>query len=643
MIKEVFDIFCKEYSGERAKQVVCQVVNFHRIQASPGYRAAAEYVRDMLSGAGLDSEVLVYPAKEGVSFWNHSSFQECSINDAKLFLITNDGEEKIADYGDSKLSVIQRSISTPSKGIEADLVILEQGETEDEYKKNKVEGKVVFTSGDVSNVYSLAVEKFGAVGILTDRLMEWPPVREKIDLPDGLQYTSFWWYPKNKKCFGFVVSPRIGMKIRAKAKKEPLKVKAYVSGSLYDGAIEVVSAKIPGETDKEILLTAHLCHPQPSANDNASGVGALVEAARILIRLIKDEKISSPKRTIRFLFVPEMTGTFAFLSSKEEELGNFMAGINLDMVGEDQKKCGSILMVDSTPYSLPTFVNAYIKYIFEFLPKKIKTLTGSENISDFRYEFVKFSGGSDHEILSDPSVGVPTPSFTNWPDKYYHTSEDTLEKVSSGMLWNIGVVATTFAYTMANLDRSDFNLQAILTQRYCEEKIEHIYDQIIFAVSNSNKSDFRKKVGQQLRRWSVNKEFWNIWLTQAILDLKRFDEDDDFEKMVSFCGNKFRAFTEVKHSLLEYYITEQGKKLGISKVVQKKKAITELERKASKMFPLRMKPGPIDIRSRVYLLSEEEKKKLNELGRRPQFKATAETCTLLGQWKEEHKRNSGKN
>jgi aminopeptidase YwaD len=295
MIKEVFDIFGKEYSGERAKQVVSQIVNFHRIQASPGYRAAADCVKSLMSEAGLDSEILVFPAKERISFWNHSSFQESDINDAKLFLITKDGEEKVADYSDSKFSVIQRSISTPLKGIESDLVVLEKGETEDEYKKNKVKGKVVFTSGDVGRVYSLAVDKFGAVGILSDRLMEWPPVREKIDLPDGLQYTSFWWYPKNKKCFGFVVSPRVGMKIRALAKTEPLKVKAYVRSNLYDGTFEVVSAKIPGETDEEILMTAHLCHPQPSANDNSSGVGVVVEAARVMSKLIKDGKLRKPK------------------------------------------------------------------------------------------------------------------------------------------------------------------------------------------------------------------------------------------------------------------------------------------------------------------------------------------------------------
>jgi len=617
MIREVFDLCSKEYSGERAKLVVSQIVNFHRIQASPGYRAAAERVKSLLSEAGLDSEIFNYPAREGVSFWNYSSFQESIVNDARLYLITKKGEEKIADYNDNKLSVIQRSISSPPEGVEADLVILDKGETEEEYKDVKVKGKIVLASGDINHVYSLAVEKFGAIGILSDKMAEWPPVREKIDLPDALQYTSFWWYPKRKRCFGFVVSPRTGMKIRAQAKKEPLKVKAYVSSNIYDGNIEVVSAKIPGEIDKEILVTAHLCHPQPSANDNASGVGALVEAARILNGLIKDGKLKKPQRTIRFLFVPEMTGTFAFLSNNEKKLQNFVAGINLDMVGEDQKLCGSILMVDSTPYSFPSFVNAYIKYLFEFLPKEIKTLSDSENISNFRYEFVKFSGGSDHGIMSDPSVGIPAPSFTNWPDKYYHTSEDTLEKVSPKTLWNVGVIATTFAYTMAYFNRDDFNLQAILTERYCEEKIEHIYNETIREISNSTSSDFKKKVNQQLIRWNSHTEFWSMWLTNAILDLKRLDQSNELEKIVSFFSDKFRTFINLKNSILEEYIIEQGRKYGASEIRPQKKIVTELRRKASKMLPSRIKPGPVDIRLKSSLLNEEDKKKLNELQRRP--------------------------
>jgi aminopeptidase YwaD len=67
----------------------------------------------------------------------------------------------------------------------------------------------------------------------------------------------------------------------------------------------------------------------------------------------------------------------------------------------------------------------------------------------FRHAVTPFSGGSDHYILSDPSVGVPTPMLIQWPDKFYHTSEDTLDKVDPAMLARIGVLATTYAYFLA--------------------------------------------------------------------------------------------------------------------------------------------------------------------------------------------------
>ncbi|MGQ9781185.1 MAG: DUF4910 domain-containing protein [Nitrososphaeria archaeon] len=616
MIKEVYEAVIKEYSGQRAKQVAGIIATYHRIQASPGYRAAAKFIEKLLSEEEIQFEVLKYPAEERKFFWNYSSFQESHTKEARLFLITKNGEEKIADYFDSKISLIQRSISTPPEGIVCELVVLDKGDTEEEYTGLDLKGKVVFASGDVNFVHALAVEKYGAAGIITDRMAEWPPVRERADLPDGIMYTSFWWYPRRKKCFGFVVSPRTGMKIRALAKKEQLKVRAFVDSRLYDGTIEVISAKIDGESQKEILMTAHLCHPQPSSNDNASGVAVMIESARTLNTLIKQGKLNRPKRTIRFLFVPEMTGTFAFLSGNEERLRDFVAGINLDMVGEDQKICGSILMVDSTPLSFPTFVNAYIKYVFKFLPKDIKTLTESESLSSFRYAFVNFSGGSDHEIMSDPSVGIPAPSLTNWPDKYYHTSEDTIDKVSPKTLSYVGAVATTYVYTMANFTAEDFNFLAALTELYCEEKVAKVHEDIIFELSNTNAGDIKEKVSRQLRKWAEQKELWKMWLIKAIEDLKRIDNIET-KNIISTYSDKFNKFVGLKESLLKEYVFSAGKRLGRIHIRPRK---GKLEKEASKIIPSRLKPGPLDVNSQAYTLGEADFRRLMELKKKPHWR-----------------------
>ncbi len=46
------------FSGTRAFAVVADIVRHHRIQASPGHRAAAEHCAALLREAGLETEIL---------------------------------------------------------------------------------------------------------------------------------------------------------------------------------------------------------------------------------------------------------------------------------------------------------------------------------------------------------------------------------------------------------------------------------------------------------------------------------------------------------------------------------------------------------------------------------------------------------
>lgn len=611
MIRESFEAIQREYSGERAKNFVSELINFHRIQGSPGYRRAAEYVYNLLKKNGLECEILRFPASEDVTFWNYGSFQESEVEDAKLFLLTEEGEEKIADYSVNKFSIVQRSAPTPADGIVVDLVVLDKGDVEEEYEDVDVRGKVVFASGDLNDVYSLAVEKGGAIGIVTDRLREWPPVRSKMDLPDALQYCSFWWHRGKRRCFGFVVSPRIGARIRELALKKRLKVKAIVKSRMYDGTFEVVSAKIRGEEDKEVIVVAHLCHPQPSANDNASGVAAAIESALTLNRLIGEGKLNRPRKTIRFLFVPEITGTVAFLNMNKDCLDSFVAGINLDMVGEDQKICESILMVDSTPYSLPSFINPYIEYLFNYIPKKISSFSEKDHFPLIRYEFINFSGGSDHEVLSDPSIGVPTVSFTNWPDKFYHTSEDTLDKVDPNMLWYVGAISSTLAYTIANLSRRDYEFLGLLIERYCEKKIDNIIEKVFHEISNMNKDELRKYSEEKITFLKECEEFWREWLIKAIEALSKIDGEDNLGELCKYYEKKFSESVNVKEEMFKEYLKRLAPDTQTKTEVAKKKS--RIEKEAEKLIPKRKHPGPVDIKLKINSLDDKMKKRVKIL------------------------------
>ncbi|MGD1995701.1 MAG: DUF4910 domain-containing protein [Anaerolineae bacterium] len=453
MFKSLWETLSNEISGPAAAQAVADIARFHRIQASPGFRHAAEWTQERLARAGLETQILTFPADQETSFWSAVSFQEWEARQATLHLLEPvDQARKLADYRDSPLHLAARSL--PFAG-EAEVVLMERGENSNEYEGLDLTGKVVLTRGSLPRVHDLAVIRRGAVGLIYDGMREVEPVRPAWSLPDAIEYTSFWWRGQEPEGFGFALTPREGERLRRSAREHTLRVRAHVDARLYDGTLEVVEATIPGTTDEQILLVAHLCHPQPSANDNASGAAALLEVARALEALIAHGDLSQPRRTIRFLWVPEIVGTFAYLSTHEDQIPHMVAGLNLDMVGQDQEQCGSSLLIEQPPDALSNFAGALLARLRERLLPEVRTHGSLGGFPLFRYADTPFSGGSDHYIFSDPSVGVPMPMIIQWPDRFYHTSGDTPDRVDPRMLERVGSMAGVYAYWLAQAGQGE--------------------------------------------------------------------------------------------------------------------------------------------------------------------------------------------
>lgn len=447
MFHKLWPIIRDEVSGTAATRAVAEIARFHRIQASPGFRQAAEWVCQEVSRAGLATVINSFPADGAARFWGAAGFQEWEARAATLHLTAPAGEaRKLADFRDLPLHLIARSLPFDD---EAEVVVLEKGEEEAEYEGKDLAGKVVLARGNVRRVQDLAVVRRGAVGLIYDGMTEQEPVRPAWALPDAVQYTSFWWYGPEPRGFGFAITPRQGETLRRLAREQTLRVRAYVDASLYSGWLEVVEALIPGQTDEEIVLVAHLCHPQPSANDNASGAAALLETARALAALLARGELAPPRRAIRFLWVPEITGSLAWLSFHEDRIPRLVAGLNLDMVGQDQEQCGSSLLVESPPEALPNFAGALLARLRDLLLPEVKTFGGVGGYPLFRTADVPFGGGSDHSVFSDPSVGVPMPMLIQWPDRYYHTSADTPDRVDPMMLGRVAALSGLYAYWLA--------------------------------------------------------------------------------------------------------------------------------------------------------------------------------------------------
>ncbi len=622
MFHPLIDPIINELSGLSAFHHVQNLSSYHRIQASPGFRQAAHYAAEAFTRAGLETDILTYPAETDKQYWSQIMFQEWDCQKGELRLLSPE-RKRLASFLDDKISLIQRSTPTPPQGIEAKIILIEDPEDPRSYQGKEVEGNIVFASGDLERIRKLAVEEYSAVGIITDRITEQPPVRHRMDIPEARQYTSFWWTGNEKPCFGFVLSPKEGEQLRKQIKKaaeesEAVKAKALVKSRLYDGKIEVVSAAIKGQTPEEILIIAHLCHPQTSANDNASGSALAIEIARTLQLLYQEEKIPKPQKTIRFLLVPEFTGTYAYLAAEEANRQKISAAINLDMVGQNQELCQSTLLIERPPLSTPSFSSELLEVIIEEIGKEGTTLGGQEQFPLFRHRTVFFSGGSDHGILADPSVNIPTPMLIQWPDKYYHTNEDTLDKVDPKMLGRVGKLASLYTAFLAQIDCSQAVwLAAEMTARfpaYLHQEIRPLLDKALAdslkKKPSSSEDAPTHNLACALEKINKKSTFLLQRKKEDLRSLKRLLPHDNhavFEETLTSFDEQMRqtlADEQCRSRMISRHLLPAPGSCCPPELTDKEKV--RWEKQAKRLIPRRIYPGPIMARGHLSSLSKEE-------------------------------------
>ena len=567
MFKNIFNTISTEISGESAKNFATGVTQFHRIQVSPHFREAAEWCQDQLRECGLNADILEFPADEKTMYWSYCLPEEWKCENATLEI---DG--KIwAQFRDKKISLIQRSHPI---NIEAEIVHID---TDNEEAFKNVEGKIVHSPLSLEKFKDFALH-YKAAGIISSGIRE-ITMRTRLDVPEAIHYFSFW----GEKGSGFILSPRQGENLKRMLKNKSLKAKMVINSTLYPGNLEVVDAFIPGETDEEVLVVAHLCHPQPSANDNASGCGALMEVARCLQALIDKKKLEKPKRGIRFLLVPEIYGTAAYLASNEQKIPHFTAAINLDMVGENQDVCKSPLLVERTPDALPSFVNDLAEIILEELTREIGNLSNTSKYASFKHAVTPFSGGSDHFILSDPTVGVPCPMIIHWPDMFYHCSLDTPDKMDPVELGRVTTLTATYTYFIATATKKEAEWLALMV---CEKAKERVLQKVRDILTDSGESDTGDTGNNTVNPHDLLDYILNREIA-ALNSVKKLAPIDT---------------ASLEQELTQFAETEKGKI----------PAVKEEPQKVCTWVPKRIFKGPISTRKVMLDISYEEKKAFEE-------------------------------
>ncbi len=521
-----------------------EISRFHRIQMSEGYHAAAKYCIHALEASNINCRLLDIPLPKGTRSLGQRGFDAWDCISAVLKL-RDQHDAVLCDYTQDPLSVIQRSFPVNIRN--AEIIMLNPKQA---LNQEQIFGKLVFIHAAPWETIGKDALAQGALGIITDHIVE-GYARKREDVYDARGLFNFYWHGDEDEIpgFGFVLTPRQGdalAQLCLQLEKEGRRphCDANIEARSSPGHMEIVEARIPGLEEGEIIVTAHLCHGMPSANDNASGCAGAIELMSVLSNLINSGHIARPKFGITMVLAAEASGTFAYLDAEKERLPNFKAAINLDMIGRRQEGRSGMLGIIGPCDALPSFIIDFMAYIRRITDCEAPTFNIDEFVSPFHSQILEFAGGSDHVIYGDPAIGVPSITLMQWMDKDYHTNKDTIENIDPEMLEKSTAMAAIWAYGLANLKQADLPPIIALTRERFLEQLHRQAEKLPCSDANIAQTyeyilDVFYRALEDIRQFTEDADSLIEGNKRLILTLK-----EEVQKQVTDCSAKVHSSTQ---------------------------------------------------------------------------------------------------
>ncbi|MCD6346737.1 MAG: DUF4910 domain-containing protein, partial [Bacteroidales bacterium] len=455
--QDQMDEIIGEASGETAFNHIMEMVSYNRNRTTKEYSTTlweGQYVYNKLLEYGLDG-VEIERFKSGRQQWDGIRGELWEVSP---------GKKKLADYDDLRAMLASGS---QSANVEAELIWVEEGR-ENDFEGLDVSKKIVVTSGSPGGVYGIAA-KNGAVGVISFYAPR--PLVDPIQIPwSGLRGRRSSG-GESQPAFAFFLPPREGYILRDRLMHgEKIKVHAIVETQNVDLDLQVPTCVIPGSDPNagEVIFSAHIFegYTKQGANDNISGSASILEVARMLRTMIDEGRLPQPKRSIRFIWVPEFSGTIPWVNEHKDLMKKTLCNINLDMVGLWLSQSQSSFNLERTTYGNAHYINDVLENYFRYVGETNRvslSLTGrggylnrivapSGTDEPFYYAIEQHYGSSDHEVFNDWGIGVPGVMLITWPDNYYHTSEDRASHCDPTQLRRCCVISAASAYTIAAAD-----------------------------------------------------------------------------------------------------------------------------------------------------------------------------------------------
>ncbi len=471
-----------EISGDRAFEHVRWLTHWHRGSGMEGYFKAADYVLQAAREAGLQDVQFIKQKPRGVSYTARS---------AELWMV-EPVEVKLADIGDHALYL---SDGSHDADVTAELVWI--GDASPKALEGKeVAGKIVLTTAPPAVAVRTAVWERGAVGVVSYVLSE---RKSLMDFPDQIAWTRIPIQPPEGKqpTFAFAISPRKGETLRRILESDRMQ-DYFATGKRVPGGRVVLHAKVdtdigagPDYTgmiqgwirgskypNQQIVITAHLQEEQGSANDDGSGVGNVLELARVFNKLIAEGKMRRPLRDLRFWWTDEIYSEYRYFQDHPDEPKKMLVNLHQDMTGAKQSMGNRVQQLIFAPHSRTSYLDALFESIGTYLiqtnnaylpagrqgglphpySRPIYSTRGTRD--NYNARFVPYFDSSDHRCFVEGIIGVPAVALINWPDDFIHSTDDDLDNIDPTQLRRNNFLIAAMAYYLAFAEADDVPLLA---------------------------------------------------------------------------------------------------------------------------------------------------------------------------------------
>ncbi len=412
--RRVYNTVAGRVSRHRVFQMLKRITLHHRIQGSHGIVEAVEELLAYLVDRAPDTLEVDYYAYTGSKTPDWMRVNAAwNIHDA---IVEGPGWRlRLEDH-----PTLAAAHTPPSEGWVEGEVVTPRGDPLEPSSYEGLGDKIVLITSYHRIAYRLAAEAGVSAVILAG------PSRYSRAAP----YYGLFLSPEEASRYTTVaVTLPWSLASNLEGKRVRLRVDADLASE--PGRVPVLVAWIGDRSRPGPTLYAHICHPAPGANDNASGAASAVEAMLALAEAVEEGALQEPDETVRLILAPEYTGSL--LALEGWLASHSTVAVNLDMVGRASPHSGSH-RITYTPITFgPSRVGDTLYDI---------ALTATGTRVDY------YMAGSDHDAFL--AYGVDAAMLNQWPDPYYHTSMDDVDTIDPDRLAKAASEAAAAAALLAS-------------------------------------------------------------------------------------------------------------------------------------------------------------------------------------------------